>query len=136
MATPIMTITSAENAVAMTLTDAAITMKLSDAVLAEVHRDIEADKDMSAPGWAGNLARFVTGSVEKLLRSSIEYPLGDIASIDYRDGTLVFTYHKQHLMTFDDVSISAHGTRKKALACFSPDDARAFFAKVCELLAR
>ncbi len=136
MSTPIMTITSAENAVSLTLTDQSITMRLSDHVLDEVHREIEEDKDVSAPGWAGNLARFVTNSVEKLLRTSIEYPLTDIASIDYRDGTLVFTYRKKHVLTFDDVKIVVNGERKQALACFTPDDARAFFAKVCELLAR
>ncbi len=136
MSTPIMTITSAENAVSLTLTDQSITMRLSDHVLDEVHREIEEDKDVSAPGWAGNLARFVTSSVEKLLRTSIEYPLTDIASIDYRDGTLVFTYRKKHMLTFDDVKITVNGEQKQALACFAPDDARAFFAKVCELLAR
>lgn len=136
MAAPIITITSAENAVTMSLTGSAITMKLSDAVLAEVHSEIEADRDVSAPGWASALARFVTGSVEKLLRSSIEYPLADIDSIEYREGALAFTYKKQHLVTFEDVRISVNGTRKQALACFRPDDARAFFGKVCELLAR
>lgn len=136
MGEPVLTITSAENAVTLALTNDAITMRLSDHVLAEAHREIEEDKDVSAPGWAGNLARFVTGSVEKLLRTSIEYPLTDIASIDYRNGTLVFTYRKMHMLTFEDVSITVNGVRKQALSCFAPDDARAFFAKVCELLAR
>lgn len=136
MSTPIMTITSAENAVSLTLTEQAITMRLSDHVLEEARRDIEADKDVAAPGWVGNFARFVTGSVEKLLRTSIEYPLTDIASIDYQNGTLVFTYRKKHMLTFDAVNIVVNGERKQALACFAPDDARAFFAKVCELLAR
>jgi hypothetical protein len=136
MAAPVLAITSAENAVTLTLTNEAITMRLSDHVLAEAHREIEEDKDVSAPGWAGNLARFVTGSVEKLLRSSIEYPLSDIESVDYRDGKLVFTYRKMRMLTFEDVSITVNGARKQALSCFAPDDARAFFAKVCELLAR
>lgn len=136
MPTPLMTITSAENAVSLSLTEQAVTMRLSDHILDEIHHEIEADKDVAAPGWAGNLARFVTRSVEKMLRSSIEYPLTDISSIDYQHGTLVFTYHKQRLMTFEDVNITVNGARKQALSCFAPDDARAFFAKVCEVLAR
>ena len=136
MAAPILEITSAENAVTLTLTNAAISMRLSDQVLAEAHREIEEDKDVSAPGWAGNLARFVTDSVEKLLRTSIEYPLSDIESVDYRDGKLVFTYRKRRMLTFDDVSIVIKGKREKALETFSPEDSRAFFAKVCEVLAR
>ena len=136
MGEPVLAITSAENAVTLTLTNETITMRLSDHVLAEAHREIEEDKDVSAPGWAGNLARFVTGSVEKLLRTSIEYPLADIAAIDYRDGTLVFTYRKMRMLTFEDVNITVNGVRKQALSCFAPDDARAFFAKVCEVLAR
>ena len=136
MLTPIMTITSTENAVSLTRTEQAITMRLSDEILDEAHREIEADKDVSAPGWVGDFARFVTGSVEKMLRSSIEYPLADIASIDYQNGTLAFTYRKKRILTFEDVQISVNGVRKQALSCFAPDDARAFFAKVCELLAR
>lgn len=136
MAEPVLEITSAENAVTLTLTNEAISMRLSDHVLAQAHREIEEDKDVSAPGWAGNLARFVTGSVEKLLRSSIEYPLSDIESVDLRDGKLVFTYRKMRMLTFDDVNIVVKGKREKALESFSPEDARAFFAKVCELLAR
>ncbi len=136
MSTPIMTITSDENAVSLTLTDHIVTMKLSDNILDEVHREIEADKDVAAPGWVGNLARFVTGSVEKMLRTSIEYPLTDIASIDYQNGAIVFTYHKQRMMTFEDVNIMVNGTRKQALSCFAPDDAEAFVAKARELMAR
>lgn len=136
MSTPVMTITSAENAVSLTLTDQAITMKLSDNILDEVHREIEADKDVAAPGWAGNLARFVTGSVEKMLRTNIEYPLTDIASVNYQNGAIVFTYHKQRMMTFEDVNIGMDGKRQPALASFNPDDAQAFVAKARELLAR
>ena len=136
MSTPIMTITSAENAVSLTLTDQTVTMKLSDHILDEVHREIEEDKDVASPGWAGNIARFVTGSVEKMLRTNIEYPLTDIASVDYQNGTIAFTYHKQRMMTFEDVNIGLDGKRKSALASFNPDDAQAFVAKARELLAR
>ena len=136
MVAPILAITSAENAVTLTLTDEAISMKLSDHVLAEAHREIEGDKDVAAPGWAGNLARFVTGSVEKLLRSSIEYPLTDIASVDYQDGKIVFTYYKKRMQTFDVVSIIVDGAREQALASFRPEDAQAFVAKARELLAK
>jgi selenophosphate synthetase-related protein len=136
MTAPILTITSAKNAVTLTLTDEAVNMRLSDSILDEVHREIESDKDVSAPGWAGNLARFVTGSVEKMLRTSIEYSLSDIASVDYRDGAIVFTYRKQHMLTFEDVNIVDDSKRKQALACFSPEDAQAFVAKTRELLAR
>ena len=111
-------------------------MQLSEATLAEAHNEIEDDKDVAAPGWAGNLARFVTGSVEKILRSSIEYPLADIASIADDNGTIVFTYHSQRIMTFEDVMIGTQGKRKQALASFKPDDAQAFVAKARELMAR
>src|SRR5579859_3911002 len=136
MTTPIMTITSAENAVSLTLTDQAVTMKLSDNILDEVHREIEADKDVAAPGWVGNLARFVTGSVEKMLRANIEYPLADIASVDYQHGAIVFTYHKHRMMTFEEVSIGLDGKRQPALASFNPDDAQAFVTRARELLTR
>ena len=136
MTAPVLTITSAEHAVTLTLTDEAISMKLSDHILDEVHREIADDTDVAAPGWAGNLARFVTGSVEKMLRSSIEYPLSDIASVDYQNGAIVFTYRKMRIMTFEDVNIIVNGKREQALASFSPENAQAFVAKTRELLAR
>jgi hypothetical protein len=136
MADAIMTIETVGNEVSLSLSNVAITMRLSEATLAQAHQEIEDDPDVSAGGWAGNLARFVTGSVEKLLRSSIEYPLADITAISDDNGTITFHYRSQRILTFEDVMIGVPGKRKQALSSFSPTDAQAFVARARELMAR
>ena len=136
MADAIMTIHTTGGEVALSLSSVAITMRLSEATLAQAHQEIQDDPDVSAGGWAGNLARFVTGSVEKLLRSSIEYPLADIASIADDNGAITFSYRSQRILTFEDVMIGVPGKRTQALASFPPADAQAFVAKARELMAR
>ncbi|HEX9037571.1 MAG TPA: hypothetical protein VF808_11340 [Ktedonobacterales bacterium] len=91
---------------------------------------------MSADGWAGNLARFVTRSVEKLLRSSIEYPLADITAISDDNGTITFSYRSQRILAFEDVMIGVSRSRKQALASFSPADAQAFVARAREVMGQ
>lgn len=136
MADAIMTIHTTGDEVALSLSNVAITMRLSEATLAQAHQEIMDDPDVSGGGWAGNLARFVTGSVEKLLRSSIEYPLADIASIADDNGTITFTYRSQRILTFEDVMIGVPGKRTQALASFAPSDARTFVGRARELMAR
>ena len=136
MADAIMTIETVGNEVSLSLSNVAITMRLSEATLAQAHQEIADDPDTSAPGWAGQLARFVTGSVEKLLRSSIEYPLADITAITDESGTITFHYRSQRILTFEDVMIGVPGKRKQALAAFNPADAQAFVAKAHEVMGR
>ena len=136
MADAIMTIHTTGDEVALSLSSVAITMRLSEATLAQAHQEIADEPDISSPGWAGALARFVTGSVEKLLRSSIEYPLADLTSIADDNGTITFTYRSQRILTFEDVMIGVPGKRTQALASFAPADAQSFVGKARELMAR
>lgn len=129
---PILTIMSEQNAVELTLTEASVTMKLSESLLEEVCAEMRNDKDVQADGFAGKLARFITSSVDKLFSRTIEYPLADIASVDYVDGGLAFTYNKKHLLTFDTVSVSAGKGKESVLCTFAEADARAFVAKFRE----
>jgi hypothetical protein len=126
MAEPLLTITSTNGGVELVLTDSAVSMKLSDAVLQqaqhEMREDLQNDRDVQKGGLAGRFARFVTTAVDHLLHHTIEYPLKDIASVAYQDGGLVFTYHKKQLLSFETVNID--GT--PALKSFAEADARAF----------
>ena len=126
MSEPVLTITSQEDAVELILTHEQVLMKLSDAVLHEFRSDAQADPDVQAPGLAGRFARMVTGAVEKMISSTIEYPLADIESVADRDGTLVFTYRKRRAFSFETVTIVLNGVNVPALAAFSPADAQNF----------
>ena len=126
MSEPILTITSREDAVQLILTQESVRMRLSERVLEEYRREVGSDPDVRAPGLAGRFARAVTGAVGKLLGTYIEYALYDIESVTTRDGALIFTYHKRHRPSFEDITVVEGGTTTSALAIFTPNDAARF----------
>lgn len=127
------TITSAENAVELVLSDATVTMRLSGAALDEVHREIQNDPDVQAGNVAGRFARFVTGMAEKMISKTIEYPLTDINDVEFTDGRLVFSYAHRHKFSFEDITVGDHGHTTSVLAMFPPDAANAFVEKFHQL---
>jgi hypothetical protein len=135
MSEALLTITSREEAVELTLTRTSVSMRLAKATLDEVRDELHAEPDREAPGLTGRFVRFVTDSVEKLVSKQIEYPLDDLSAIEYRDGRLVVTYRKRHLPTFDAVHVTVDGKTMPALAAFREDDARAFAQRFAEVKA-
>ena len=133
--TVLLTIKSNDNAVELTLSDAAATMKLSEGLLQEVEgemqRDLQHDADVQKGGLAGRFAQFVTHAVDSMLHKSIEYALADIKSVEYQNGGLVFTYNKKHALSFEMVKIDS----KPALQSFAEADARAFAERFAEVKA-
>jgi len=135
MSDALLTITSREDAVELTLTHTSVSMRLAKATLDEVREELHAEPERDAPGLTGRFVRFVTDSVEKLVSKQIDYPLDDLSAIEYRDGRLVVTYRKRHLPTFDAVHVTVDGKSLPALAAFREDDARAFAQRFAEAQA-
>jgi hypothetical protein len=127
------TITSTEGGVELVLTDSSVSMKLSESILQqaqdEMQQDLQNDPDIKKGGLAARFAEFVTGAVESLLNHTIEYPLGDIESVRYQDGGLIFTYHKKHKLSFESVKVDS----QPALKSFSPADAQVFLERFSAL---
>lgn len=133
MSQPILTIMSENNAVELILSDASVTMKLSESLLEEVRAEMRSEPEMRQDGFVGKFVRFVTSSVDKMISQTIEYPLADIASVDYANGALVFTYNKKHMLTFDAISVGAGKGRESVLSTFAEGDARAFVERFHEV---
>jgi hypothetical protein len=133
--TVLLTIKSENNAVELTLSDAAVTMKLSESLLHEVEgemqQDLKSDPDVQKGGLAGRFAQFVTHAVDSILHQTIHYALGDIKSVDYQDGGLVFEYSKKHALSFETVKVGD----KPALQSFAEADARAFAERFSQVKA-
>jgi hypothetical protein len=125
------TIKSENNAVELTLSDAAVTMKLSESLLQEAEGEMQRDPDVQKGGLAGRFAQFVTHAVDSMLHHTIEYSLADIKSVDYRDGGLVFVYNKKHTFSFEVVKID----NKPALQSFTEADARDFAERFTQVKA-
>lgn len=137
MSEPILTITSREDAVELILTQDTVRMKLSEKILEEYRREVANDPDVQAPGLLGKFVRAVTGAAGKLLSTTIEYPVYDIASVEDRAGTLVFTYLRRQHPSFEDISMGFDDKKRvSALASFAPADAAAFAARFAALKAQ
>jgi hypothetical protein len=127
-----LTIRTANDGVELVLTDHSVFMKLSDSVLkqaqSEMQQDLKNDADVQKGGLAARFANFVTNAVDNLLHHVIEYPLEDIKSVAYQDGSLVFTYNKKKMMSFETVIVDG----KPVLKSFSEADARTFVERFAE----
>lgn len=134
MSEPILTITSREDAVELILTQDTVTMKLSEAVLEQFRKEVADDPDVQAPGLLGKFVRAVTGFAGKMLNTTIAYPIYDIASVEDRAGTLVFTYLRRQRPSFEDINFMFDDKQKvSSLAAFAPADAAAFAARFAAL---
>ena len=121
---PDLTIETQSGAVGLTLTRTHVMMHATDALKQELRKETADDPDVKTPGFAGRFARFVTGSVQKLLEQKISYSLEDIEAVIYDGETLVFSYRRKHRLSFEDV----REENRPALSNFSEGDARAFVA--------
>ena len=94
-----------------------------------MRQDLQNDSDVKKGGLAARIANFVTEKVDNLLHHTIEYPVGNIESVAYQDGGLVFTYNKKQMLSFEQVNIDG----KPALKSFSEADARTFAQRFAEV---
>ena len=101
-------------------------MGLTDSVLAAARKDMASDTEETGNAIAGTIERLVKKSVSSALHSRLKYPLADLDSATYSDGTIRFHYRNRRRIAFEDVSQNGH----KALQSFSPDDAQRFVAAV------
>ena len=137
MSDPILTITSREDAVELILTQDTVRMKLSEKILEEFRREVANDPDAQAPGLLGSFVRAITGAAGKFLSTTIDYPIYDIASVEDRAGTLVFTYLRKQRPSFEDITMILDDKQKvNALASFAPADAAAFAERFAQVKPR
>lgn len=99
---------------------------LTDSVLAVARTDMARDTEESSNAFARTLERYVKSKVSSALQMHLNYPLADVKGASYSNGMIKFSYRNRRKMGFEDVKRDG----RKALASFSPDDAREFVATV------
>ncbi|HET7229335.1 MAG TPA: hypothetical protein VFJ16_05000 [Longimicrobium sp.] len=125
-------ITTTNDVAAFVLTGDVVALQLTDHTLREMRRDMDRDADHENHGvLASMIVSAVRGSVENLLRRSVEVPIDDLRSVDYRDGRLVMVTEDG-----DRVFEKAEVNGTDLMASFSPADARAFVREFRALKAR
>ncbi len=121
-----MAIKTTDGAMKLGVAHDTVYMGLSDSVLAVATNDMAKDTEESGSAFAGRIERMVKTSVGKALKTRLTYPLADLDTVTYSDGTIRFKYRIRRKIAFEDVSQSNH----KALQSFSPEDAQRFVATV------
>lgn len=123
-------ITTRDGMVALFLTHDAVAMQLTDRGLGEVRREIE--QETEGEGFLAEMIQAaVRGTVETMLKRSMEYPVSELRDVDYRDGRLVFTGEDGERV-FDSVSVND----RDVMESFSDADARAFVRDFRRMKAR
>lgn len=117
------TITTSNGAVSMALADDRIVVRLSDATLDQVRREMTAEggrRDSTSLG--GRIEGMVKSAVEGALSKEIDYPLAEIEDVRYEDGTIRFTFRGRGRRMIEQTQVDD----RPLLESFEPADARRF----------
>lgn len=97
-------------------------MGLTDSVLTVARNDMARDTEETTSAIGRTIERFMKKSVGKALQMKLKYPLADIDTVAYRNGSIMFKYRNRRRMAFENVSQSGH----KALNSFDSTDSQQF----------
>lgn len=126
-------ITTTDDAAALVLTRSVVALQLTDRTLRKVNDEMSRDarRNENDGVLASMIAGAVRGTVGNMLRRSIEVPISELASVDYRNGRLVFvTEDGDHVFEHAEINDT------DLTASFAPADARAFVREFRALKAR
>lgn len=116
---------TSDGAIKLGLVHDTVFMGLSDSVLTLARTDMARDTE-THNALAGTIERMVKKSVSSALQTHLTYPLADIDSAHYGNGTIRFAYRNRRTMAFEDVKQNG----KRALDSFPPEDAQQFVKTV------
>jgi hypothetical protein len=118
-------ITTEEGGVNLVFADGVVAMQLSDRTMHQVRREIRRKWDEDEDNaLAQALKSAILSGVQSMLDHSIECPLRELRSVDYRDGRLVFV-DRDGDKVFEGIQVDD----RDVLESFSERDARAFVAE-------
>lgn len=125
-------ITTTNHMASLMLVDGKVAMQLTDRALRDINRDMEQEAREEDEGFlARTIANAVRSSVGSMLRRSIEVPVSEIESVEYRRGRLVFTTEDG-----DEIFENVEVNDTDLMEAFSPSDAQAFVREFRALKAR
>lgn len=122
--------TTTDDVASLLLTRDVVALQLTDRTLRQI-RDGDEDEDREDGILAQMISSVVRSSVHTVLRRSIEIPIADLRSVEYRGGRLTLTTEDGERV-FEEVEIND----TDVMESFSPRDAQAFVREFRALKAR
>ena len=123
--------TTTDDVASLLLTRRVVALQLTERALADIGREMDDDDDGDG-GFIGRMvASVVKSSVRTVLRRSLEIPIDDVRSVDYRGGRLVITTEEGERV-FDEVEVNDTEVMER----FSRRDAEEFVRQFRALKAR
>jgi hypothetical protein len=126
-----MAITTTDNTASFVMTREVVALQLTDRMLREVNREMDRDLNEEKGMFASMVANVVRGTVGTVLRRSLEIPIDELRTVDYRGGRLVFVTEDG-----DRIFENAEVNGTDLTASFSPREAQAFVREFRALKAR
>jgi hypothetical protein len=118
----VLTITTTDSAVDMSLADDTIAVHLSDRVVAKARRDMDSSTARDTSGIGGFLARTVTSAVSGALSTRVTVPVADVKDIRYENGAIVMELTRRPKLPLDKFKMNV----RPLLESFPPRDAERF----------
>jgi len=123
--------TTTDDVASLLLTRRVVALQLTERALADIGREMDDDDDGDG-GFIGRMvASVVKSSVRTVLRRSLEIPIDDVRSVDFRGGRLVITTEDGDRV-FDEVEVNDTEVMER----FSRRDAEEFVRQFRALKAR
>ena len=125
-------ITTTNDVASLLLTRRVLALQLTEHALGNIGQEMDDDEDGGDGGFIGRfVASVVKSSVRTVLRRSLEIPIDDVRSVDYRNGRLVITTEDDDRV-FDQVEVND----TDVMESFSRRDAEEFIRQFRALKAR
>ncbi|SOD01745.1 hypothetical protein SAMN05216486_10140 [bacterium JGI 053] len=125
-------ITTTNDVASLLLTRRVVALQLTERALGRIGREMDDEDDADDGGFIGRfVASVVKSSVRTVLRRSLEIPIDDVRSVDYRNGTLVITTEDDDRV-FDQVEVDD----TDVMESFSRRDAEEFVRQFRALKAK
>lgn len=127
----VMAMENTSREVALVLTRRVVALQLTDRTLRQAERDMREDGEKDDGFLARMIADVAKSAARSMLNHSIEYPVSEIRSADYRNGELIIVTRDGERL-FEDTDVND----RDVMRSFSPEQARAFVRELNRLKGR
>jgi hypothetical protein len=113
-------IVNTDSTVEMALIGQNIVVRLSDKIMARMHRDV--DTAIRDSGLSGSIERLVKSTVASALNQQLQYPLSEVREARYENGAIKLDVNGAQPRAFSSTKVGG----RPLMETFRPEDAQRF----------